>query len=123
MPVIANFMEMAGESTGHSIIYMAPSVCITPAAPSPIPIPYPIVTPAQMGNLDDDAQKVMIGGKPVFRLYSLVASCTGNEPGTQKEVVSLQTSSKAFPMTGSPNVKCEGSPVIFTGSQGMGNKM
>jgi hypothetical protein len=123
MGVTANFMDVAAESTGHQIIYMAPSVCITPAAPSPIPVPYPILTPGGTHSLDDDATKVKIQGKPVFCMESLISSCTGNEPGTQKEVVSLQTKSKAFPLTGSPNVKVQGSPVIFTTSQAMGNKM
>ncbi len=123
MAVTANGMDIAGESTGHTVVYMAPSVCITPAAPSPVPIPYPITTPSGTGQVDDDSRKTLIGGKNIFCIGSLIASCTGNEPGTQKEVVSLKTSSKAFPLTGSPNVKVEGSPVVFTGSQGMGNKM
>ena len=40
MSVIANNRDVAGEATGHKVIYMNPSVCITPAAPSPLPIPY-----------------------------------------------------------------------------------
>ncbi len=123
MSVTANFMDIAAESTGHQIVYMAPSVCITPAAPSPLPIPYPILTASGTHSTDDDTRSVKIGGKPVFCLGSLISSCNGNEPGTQKEVVSLKTGSKAFPLTGSPNVKAEDSPVVFTGSQAMGNKM
>lgn len=123
MGVVANNKDIAAESSGHQIIYMAPSVCITPAAPSPLPIPYPIMTPSGMKGLDDDTRKVKINGKAVFCLGSLISSCNGNEPGTQKEVVSLKTGSKAFPLTGSPNVKAEGSAVVFTGSQAMGNKM
>jgi hypothetical protein len=122
MSVIANNMDVAGESTGHQIVYMPPSVCITPAAPSPIPIPYPIFTPAGMKNLKDDAGKVHIGDKPSFCVGSLVQDCTGNEPGTQKEVVSLNTRGPAFILTGSPNVKFQGSAVVFTGSQAMGNR-
>jgi hypothetical protein len=121
--VVANNLEIAGEATGHNVIYMSPSVCITPAAPSPLPIPYPIMTPDGTGSLDDDARKTLIQGKKIFLIGSLVASCKGNEPGSQKEVVSFKTSSKMFPMTGSPNVKVEGADVVFTTSQGMGNKM
>lgn len=123
MSVTANNMDVAAESTGHTVVYMAPSVCITPAAPSPLPIPYPIVTPTGTKQVDDDTRSVKIGGTPVFCVGSLVSSCNGNEPGTQKEVVSHKTTSKAFILTGSPNVKAEGSPLTFTGSQGMGNKM
>lgn len=123
MSVIANNRDVAAESTGHTVIYMSPSVCITPAAPSPIPVPYPIFTPTGTKSIDDDSRKTKIGGKKIFCVGSLISSCNGNEPGTQKEVVSLKTGSKMFPMVGSPNVKVEGSAVVFTGSQGMGNKM
>jgi uncharacterized Zn-binding protein involved in type VI secretion len=123
MSVVANHREVAGESTGHKVIYMNPSVCITPAAPSPVPIPYPIMTPAGTGSLDSDARKVKIGGKPVFKVDSIVSSCTGNEAGTQKETVSFKTSSSCYILNGSPSVKVEGKAVVFTGSSGMGNQM
>ncbi len=123
MSVVANNREVAGESTGHKIVYMSPSVCITPAAPSPLPIPYPIMTPAGTGSLDGDTRKVKIGGKPVFNTDSVVSSCTGNEAGSQKEVVSFKTGSSCFILDGSPSVKVEGKPVVYTGSSGIGNQM
>ncbi len=123
MSVVANNREVAAESTGHKVIYMNPSVCITPAAPSPVPMPYPIMTPSGTGSLDDDARKVMIKNKPVFKVDSVISSCTGNQPGTQKEVVSLKTGSSCFILDGSPSVKAEGKAVVFTGSSGMGNQM
>ena len=123
MSVIANNRDVAGESTGHKVIYMNPSVCITPAAPSPVPIPYPIMTPAGTGSLNTDTRSVQIGGKPCFNLDSVVASCVGNEPGSQKEVVSFKTSSSAYMLDGSPNVIMEGKGVVYTGSQGIGNQM
>jgi Domain of unknown function (DUF4150) len=121
--VLANNLEVAGESTGHQVVYMNPSVCITPAAPSPLPLPYPILTASGTGKLDSDARKVMIGDKPVFNTDSIVSSCNGNEPGTQKEIVSMKTGSSAYMMDGSPNVIVEGKPVVYTTSQGMGNQM
>jgi uncharacterized Zn-binding protein involved in type VI secretion len=121
--VVANNRDVAGEATGHKVIYLNPSVCITPAAPSPVPVPYPIMTPSGTGNLDSDARRVMIEGKPVFHVDSVISSCTGNEAGTQKEVVSLKTSSSCYIIDGSPNVKAEGKAVVYTGSSGMGNQM
>ena len=123
MSVIANYREVAGESTGHTVIYMNPSVCITPAAPSPVPIPYPVFTATGTQKLDGDTRKVKIGGKPVFHTDSVVSSCNGNEAGTQKEVVSLKTGSSCFIIDGSPTVKVEGKSVVYTGSSGMGNQM
>jgi Domain of unknown function (DUF4150) len=123
MTVIANNLEVAGESTGHQVVYMNPSVCITPAAPSPLPMPYPILTGSGTSNLNSDTRKVHIGGKPVFNTDSVISSCNGNEPGTQKEVVSLKTGSSCFMLNGSPSVMAEGQPVVYTTSSGMGNQM
>jgi hypothetical protein len=121
--VIANNRDTAGEATGHKIVYMNPSVCLTPAAPSPVPIPYPIMTPAGSGQLDGDTRGVKIGGKPSFHVQAVVHDCVGNEPGSQKEVVSHKTGSTAFIIDGSPNVQFEGESVVYTGSSGMGNQM
>jgi len=123
MSVTANNREVAGESTGHQVVYMNPSVCITPAAPSPLPVPYPILTGSGTGTLDGDTRKVKIGGKPVFHVDSEISSCNGNEAGTQKEVVSMKTGSSCFIIDGSTNVKVEGKGVVYTGSSGMGNRM
>lgn len=123
MSVNANSREVAGESTNHVIVYMNPSVCLTPAAPSPVPIPYPITTPAGSGKLDGDTRGVKIGGKPTFHVDAVVHDCVGNQPGTQKEVVSLKIGSSAFIIDGSPNVQFEGKAVVYTGSSGMGNQM
>ena len=122
MTVTADFMDVASNATGHTVIYMAPSVCITPAAPSPLPMPYPITTPTGTKQTKNHAGKVHVGGKPAFCVGSLVASCIGNQPGTQKEVVSLTTGGKGFILVGSPTVKFQNSPPAFTGSTGMGNK-
>ena len=123
MSVLANHLEVAGESTGPQIVYLNPSVCITPAAPSPLPMPYPILTASGTGDLKDDTRRVKIGGKPVFTVDSAVSSCNGNEPGTQKEVVSFKTGSSAYILNGSPDVQAEGKAVVYTTSSGMGNQM
>ena len=123
MSVVANHLEVAGEATNHTVVYMSPSVCITPAAPSPLPIPYPIMTPDGTGQLKDGTRKVKIGGKAVFNVKSAVSSCSGNEPGSQKETVSFKTGSSGFILSGSSNVKAEGQGVVYTTSSGMGNQM
>jgi uncharacterized protein DUF4150 len=123
MGVIANNLDVAGNATGHTIVYMAPSVCITPAAPSPLPMPYPIMTPTGTKQTENHTGTVELQGQPVFCIGSLIARCTGNEPGTQKEVVSLNTMGKGFILQGSPDVKFEGSGAAYTTSQGMGNRL
>jgi uncharacterized Zn-binding protein involved in type VI secretion len=123
MSVTANFLDIAGNATGHTVVYMAPSVCITPAAPSPMPMPYPIMTPTGTKQTKDHTGTVELNGQPVVCVGSLIASCTGNEPGTQKEIVSLNTSGAGFILQGSPDVKFNGSAVAYTTSQGMGNRL
>jgi hypothetical protein len=123
MSVTANGLACAGNATGHTVVYMAPSVCITPAAPSPLPMPYPIMTPTGTKQTKDHTGTIQLMGKPVFCVGSLIASCNGNEPGTQKEVVSLATGGEGFILTGSPNVEFEGSAACYTTSTGMGNRM
>lgn len=39
--VTALGMDTITEKSGHQMTGMAVSVCLTPAAPSPLPIPYP----------------------------------------------------------------------------------
>lgn len=39
--VTALFLDTITENSGHAMTGMAVSVCLTPAAPSPLPIPYP----------------------------------------------------------------------------------
>lgn len=123
MSVVANNRDIAGEASGHQVIYMNPSICITPAAPSPVPIPYVIMTPTGTQSLKDQTEKVKMGGKGVLCIGSLVATCNGNEPGSQKETASFKTGSSMFVLDGSMNVKFEGCGVAYTGSSGMGNKM
>ena len=122
MPVNANFFEVAAESSSHQVVYMAPSVCTTPAAPSPLPLPYPLMTPNGTKGLDDDSRKVKIKNKKVFLIGSLVGSCKGNQPGTQKEIVSMTTGGSMFPLRASPNVKMDGANVVHSTCNGMGNK-
>ena len=45
-------MDVITEDSGHSCIGMAVSVCITPAAPSPIPLPYPTTGSVSEGITD-----------------------------------------------------------------------
>jgi hypothetical protein len=60
MKDVAGGMFPATTKTGGASL-SGPDICKTPAAPSPVPIPYPNVT----GIGDDTATKVNADGNPV----------------------------------------------------------
>lgn len=63
-----------------------PDVCLTPAGPSPVPIPYPNM--AQLNSCDGAIDAVLIENKETVVESSKIPSSMGDEAGTQKGVVS-----------------------------------
>jgi len=63
-----------------------PDVCKTPAAPSPIPLPYP--NTGMVSNTDRCADKVLMENKATVVENSKIPSSMGDEPGTLKGVIS-----------------------------------
>ncbi|NUP13608.1 MAG: DUF4150 domain-containing protein, partial [Polyangiaceae bacterium] len=104
--VTAVMMDVITEKSGHSVTPMAVSVCTTPAAPSPLPIPYPVVASSVEG-ITDAAMRTRVNGVPCATVGSVLKTCHGNEPGTLKEVVSLNTTGPVFVIMGAPIVLCE----------------
>ncbi len=121
MGVTAIGMDVACEASAHQVVPMAPNVCITPAAPSPLPIPYPIL--GSTSSLDPGCEDTKIEGKKSMSTKSKVAAVHGNEAGTQKDIITFQTGGKAFVLLGAPTVLFEGGMAAITGSPGFGNSM
>jgi RHS repeat-associated protein len=119
--VTACMMDVVTEKSGHTMTGMAVSVCLTPAAPSPLPIPYPTVGTSGEG-ITDPAMRTKVCGSKVMTVGSCIKACHGNEPGTLKEVVSLNTAGPCFPALGAPIVICELGMMGITGSIGQMNK-
>ncbi|HEX2671612.1 MAG TPA: PAAR-like domain-containing protein, partial [Polyangiaceae bacterium] len=101
--VTATGMDLVTEKSGHQATGMAVSVCITPAAPSPLPIPYPTMGSVAEGIVDPP-MRTKAGGAPIMTVGSCMKACHGNEPGTLKEVVSLNTGGPCFPIMGAVTV-------------------
>jgi RHS repeat-associated protein len=97
------------------------SVCTTPAAPSPLPIPYPVVA-SSIEGIADEPLRTKINGAKIATVGSVLKTCHGNEPGTMKEVVSLNTSGPCFVVMGAPIVFIELGMAGITGSPCMQNK-
>lgn len=119
--VTAVNMDAISEKSGHVMTPCAVSVCTTPAAPSPIPVPYPVMGNSTEGA-KDPASRTKINGSKVITVGSCFKACHGNEAGTLKEVVSLNTGGPSFIVMGAPTVICELGMMGITGSPGFSNK-
>jgi hypothetical protein len=103
-----NNMTVVHKGSGGKTIAF-PDVCITPAAPSPIPIPYPNI--AQSSDTDKGAKKVTCDGNPVCVKDSNFKTSSGDEAGSNKGVASGKTKGKAEFINYSFDVKIEGKNV------------
>ncbi|WP_438034703.1 PAAR-like domain-containing protein [Sorangium sp. So ce204] len=119
--VTALGLDTVHEGSGHQMTGMAVSVCTTPAAPSPLPIPYPTMGTVAEGVIDAP-MRTTIEGKKILTVGACMKACHGNEPGTMKEVLSLNTGGPCFPWLGAPNVLIELGMAGITGSMGQMNK-
>lgn len=87
--------------------------CITPAAPSPVPMPYPNI--AQLTQAKNTTTKVKFGGKPVVTKNSNISRSSGDEPGVQKGQMSAQNMSKAKFLSSCSKVKTQGKKPVYPG--------
>jgi hypothetical protein len=110
MSVTVGVNNMTVVHEGSSGISTAfPDVCITPAAPSPIPIPYPNI--AQSSDTDKGSKTVKCDGNPICLKDSNFQTSTGDEAGSNKGVASGKTKGKAEFVNYSFDVKVEGKNV------------
>lgn len=121
MGVTACNMDTVHEKSGHTAVPNAVSMCITPAAPSPVPMPYPVVANSAEG-VKDHPKRTKINGAKIITVGSVFSKCHGNEPGTLKETLSLNTTGPCFIVTGAPTVIIELGMAGITGSTGFSNK-
>lgn len=72
--------QLMGTDTGF------PDVCITPAAPSPIPVPYPNIA---MGNMAiPNCPTILIMGGPAHNLATVIPMSNGDNAGVMLGVAS-----------------------------------
>jgi RHS repeat-associated protein len=119
--VTALGLDVITERSGHAIAPMAPSVCLTPAAPAPIPVPYPVMGSSTEG-IAGAPSRTKVNGVPVATVGSCMKASHGNEPGTLKEVVSHNTGGPCPVLVGAPSVLIEMGMTGITGSPVMENK-
>jgi hypothetical protein len=116
-------MDMVTEKSSHQVIGMAPNMCITPAAPSPLPMPYPIMGDTSLLAEGTDKTKEGGGANKLLNLKGKTAMCSGNEAGVGMDIISHKIKGTTFPLVGVPVVLVEGAPQVVTGMPGMMNSI
>lgn len=99
------------------ICFAFPDVCLTPAAPSPVPIPYPNIGQLADATLVSDTStgtgEVKVGGNYVILAKkSEIPTTTGDEAGSVGGVTSGTTKGKVEFTQGSATVKIHGQHVV-----------
>lgn len=87
-----------------------PDVCKTPAAPSPIPMPYPNNAQSTMANPSTASKKVMVSNAPAHSLKTIVTLSMGDNAGTLGGVASNKMMGECRHTKGSTKVMVEGQP-------------
>jgi YD repeat-containing protein len=104
--VTAVGLDVITEKSGHVIAPVTPSVCVTPVAPAPIPVPY-VVTGSSAEGIAGAPSRTKFNGVKVATVGACVKASHGNEPGTMKEIVSHNTGGACAVLAGAPNVIIE----------------
>ncbi|MGE8587853.1 MAG: PAAR-like domain-containing protein, partial [Alcaligenes sp.] len=58
-----------------------PDVCLTPAVPSPIPMPYPNIAMSDMADPGGIVENVLVGGMPALNQASTIMLSNGDQGG------------------------------------------
>jgi hypothetical protein len=96
---------------GGGSCFALPDVCKTPAAPSPVPVPYPNF--GMLNQANKASTKVKFAGKPALTIKSEIPSSQGDEAGSVGGVVSGRNMDKATFKKGSMKIKIEGQPCVY----------
>ncbi|MFT0547395.1 DUF4150 domain-containing protein [Allopusillimonas ginsengisoli] len=67
---------------GAQAVATVPDVCLTPAVPSPIPIPYPNLASTSMADPGSIVDNVLIVAMPALNLSSKILMSNGDQGGT-----------------------------------------
>ena len=96
------------------IAFAFPNICLTPAGPATVPIPYPSI--AQLSEAKDASTNVLAGGKGIILSgKTKVDKTTGDEAGTSNGVTSGTQGKECTFTQGSSSVKVNGKSVVRMG--------
>ncbi len=89
-----------------------PNVCLTPSAPSPIPVPYPSIGQCATASAPTCSMMVKILNKNVLTSKSEVPKTNGDEAGTNGGVTSGMFGGTCKRTQTSMKVNVEGAPLV-----------
>ncbi|MBK6528988.1 MAG: DUF4150 domain-containing protein [Deltaproteobacteria bacterium] len=123
MSVTALMMEVVCENSAHQVTGVVPCMCFTPAAPSPLPMPYPLM--GSSSSLAEKCARIEIHGKKVHSSFCKISNMHGNEAGVALTkditVAGVNTGLGWSLPVPAVTVHFEGRPVTVTGSPGFGD--
>ena len=91
-----------------------PDVCMTPAAPSPIPVPYPNFATSDMAEPGSIVENVLLVAMPALNMGSILLLSQGDEAGTAGGGVACgEIMGMAEFVDGSPTVMVGGMPAVY----------
>ncbi len=85
-------------------------VCLTPAGPTEIPVPYPNIAEPTMG--DPACEKVLICGSPALNKSSSISQSNGDQAGVGGGVMSGKIMGEVKFSQGSTKVNIQGNPAV-----------
>jgi hypothetical protein len=103
-------MHVTTKMAGMTLAF--PNVCLTPSAPSPIPVPYPSIGQCATADAATCTMRVKILNKPVLTVKSKVMKTQGDEAGTGGGVTSGMFGGPCGRTQSSMKVNMEGSPIV-----------
>jgi hypothetical protein len=105
--------QMGGQDIG------VPDVCLTPAGPALVPVPYPNVAMGLMGV--PAAYNVLFGGAPAHNLGTTVVMTNGDNAGVATGVASGTVMGPSRHLTGAFSVLVGGMPATRLTSMSLQN--
>lgn len=98
---------------GAQAVATVPDTCLTPAVPSPIPVPYPNLASTSMADPGSIVENVLIAAMPALNLGSSILLSNGDQGGTAGGgVVSHKIMGEAKFTMGSTKVMIGGKPGV-----------
>lgn len=98
---------------GASALATVPDVCQTPAAPSPIPVPYPNMASTDMADPDGLVPEVLLMDMPALNMMSKILLSEGDTAGSAPGgVVSAKVMGEMAFIDGSAVVMVGGLPAV-----------
>jgi hypothetical protein len=97
---------------GATAVASAPDVCKTPAAPSPIPVPYPNIATTDMADPGGLVPEVLLADMPALNMMSKILLSQGDDAGVAGGLISSKVMGEMAFIDGSAVVTVGGVPAV-----------